>query len=86
MANDPTFGGQVTTDLNLTTPAVNVNIDRDRAAALGISAMQIENALGAAYGGEQVSSIYASVGPVSGDPGTAARVSAGRQRALRASM
>jgi len=60
MASDPTFGGQVTTDLNLTTPAVNVNIDRDRAAALGISAMQIENALGAAYGGEQVSSIYGS--------------------------
>jgi hydrophobe/amphiphile efflux-1 (HAE1) family protein len=60
MTNDPTFGGQVTTDLNLTTPAVNVNIDRDRAAALGISAMEIENALGAAYGGEQVSSIYGS--------------------------
>ncbi len=60
MANDPTFAGQVTSDLNLSTPAVNVNIDRDKAAALGISAMQIENALGAAYGGEQVSSIYAS--------------------------
>jgi hydrophobe/amphiphile efflux-1 (HAE1) family protein len=59
MANDPTFAGQVTSDLNLSTPAVNVNIDRDRAAALGINAMQIENALGAAYGGEQVSSIYA---------------------------
>jgi HAE1 family hydrophobic/amphiphilic exporter-1 len=59
MANDPTFAGQVTSDLNLSTPAVNVNIDRDRAAALGINAMQIENALGAAYGGAQVSSIYA---------------------------
>jgi len=59
MANDPTFAGQVTNDLNLSTPAVTVNIDRDRAAALGISAMQIENALGAAYGGQQVSSIYA---------------------------
>jgi multidrug efflux pump subunit AcrB len=59
MANDPTFGGQVTSDLNLSTPAVTVNIDRDRAAALGITAMQIENALGAAYGGAQVSSIYA---------------------------
>jgi len=59
MANDPTFAGQVTNDLNLSTPAVTVNIDRDRAAALGITAMQIENALGAAYGGQQVSSIYA---------------------------
>ena len=37
MANDPTFGGQVTTDLNLSTPSVNVNIDRDRAAALGVT-------------------------------------------------
>jgi len=60
MLADPTFAGQVTTDLNLSTPAVNVDIDRDKAAALGITAMQIENALGAAYGGEQVSSIYAS--------------------------
>jgi hydrophobe/amphiphile efflux-1 (HAE1) family protein len=59
MTNDPTFAGQVTNDLNLSTPAVTVNIDRDRAAALGITAMQIENALGAAYGGQQVSSIYA---------------------------
>jgi len=60
MAADPTFAGQVTSDLNLSTPAVTVDINRDRAAALGITAMQIENALGAAYGGEQVSSIYAS--------------------------
>jgi len=59
MLADPTFAGQVTSDLNLSTPAVNVNIDRDKAAALGITAAQIENALGAAYGGEQVSSIYA---------------------------
>ena len=59
MANDPTFAGQVTSDLNLSTPSVTVNIDRDRAAALGITATQIENALGAAYGGQQVSSIYA---------------------------
>jgi len=59
MASDPTFAGQVTSDLNLSTPAVTVNIDRDRAAALGITATQIENALGAAYGGQQVSSIYA---------------------------
>ncbi|MBS0472399.1 MAG: efflux RND transporter permease subunit [Proteobacteria bacterium] len=60
MQNDPVFGGQVTSDLQLSTPAVMVNIDRDRAAALGITAAQIENALGAAFGGQQVSSIYAS--------------------------
>ncbi|MBV9540583.1 MAG: efflux RND transporter permease subunit [Alphaproteobacteria bacterium] len=60
MTNDPTFAGQVTSDLNLSTPAVTVDIDRDKAAALGITAQQIESALGAAYGGQQVSSIYAA--------------------------
>ena len=59
MSNDPAFSG-VTTDLNLTTPAVNVDIDRDRAASLGVTPQAIEMALGSAYGGEQVSSIYAS--------------------------
>ncbi len=58
MQNDPAFAG-VTSDLNLSTPAVNVTIDRDRASSLGITPSQIENALGFAYGGEQVSSIYA---------------------------
>ena len=37
-----------------------MNIDRDRAASLGVTPAQIETALGAAYGGQQVSSIYAS--------------------------
>ncbi|HEY4940556.1 MAG TPA: efflux RND transporter permease subunit [Rhizomicrobium sp.] len=59
MANDPTFAG-VTSDLNLSTPAVNVAIDRDRAASLGVTPQQIETALGSAYGGQQVSSIYAA--------------------------
>jgi hydrophobic/amphiphilic exporter-1 (mainly G- bacteria), HAE1 family len=49
----------VTTDLMLSNPQVNVNIDRDKAAALGLSAQQVENALYAAYGGRQVSTIYA---------------------------
>ncbi len=59
MANDPTFSG-VTSDLNLSTPSVTVNIDRDRAASLGVTPAKIETALGAAYGGQQVSSIYAA--------------------------
>jgi HAE1 family hydrophobic/amphiphilic exporter-1 len=59
MANDPTFNG-VTSDLNLSTPALNVNIDRDKAAALGITPMKIETALGSAFGGQQVSQIYAA--------------------------
>jgi len=48
----------VTTDLDVSAPAVNVNIDRDKAAAYGVTPAAIENALGAAFGGEQVSTIY----------------------------
>jgi hydrophobe/amphiphile efflux-1 (HAE1) family protein len=51
----------VTTDLDLSAPAVNVAIDRDRAAALGVSPAQIETALGAAFGGEQISTIYTDI-------------------------
>jgi multidrug efflux pump subunit AcrB len=50
----------VTTDLDVSAPTVNVAIDRDRAAALGVSAQAIESALGAAFGTEQVSTIYGS--------------------------
>jgi len=48
----------VNTDLDLSTPSVNVAIDRDAAATLGITAQQIELALGAAFGGLRVSPIY----------------------------
>jgi HAE1 family hydrophobic/amphiphilic exporter-1 len=48
----------VNTDLQITTPQVTVQIDRDKASALEVSADQIENALGAAYGAKQVSTIY----------------------------
>jgi HAE1 family hydrophobic/amphiphilic exporter-1 len=47
----------VTSDLDLSTPSVNVSVDRDRAAALGVSMNQIETALGAAFGGQQISII-----------------------------
>ncbi len=49
----------VTSDLQISSPQVNVEIDRDKASALGISAQQIEEALGAAYGSKQVSTILA---------------------------
>jgi HAE1 family hydrophobic/amphiphilic exporter-1 len=49
----------VTSDLRLASPKVSVKIDRDRAAALGVSALAIEDALYAAYGDRQVSTIYA---------------------------
>jgi len=48
----------VTNDLQLSTPTVNVAINRDQAAALGVMPQTIEQALGFAYGGEQVSQIY----------------------------
>jgi HAE1 family hydrophobic/amphiphilic exporter-1 len=49
----------VTSDLRLASPRVSVEIDRDRAAALGVSPLAIEDALYAAYGDRQVSTIYA---------------------------
>ena len=50
---------QVTSDLQIKSPQVNVKIDRDKASALGLSAEQIEDALYSAYGSRQVSTIYA---------------------------
>ena len=49
----------VTSDLQLSNPQINVTIDRDRAAALGISPQRIEDALYTAYGTRQISTIYA---------------------------
>ena len=55
----PEFVG-VTSDFDKVTPATNVHIDRDRAAALGVNPAQIENAMGYAFGGQQVSQIFDS--------------------------
>ncbi len=48
----------VTSDLQIKNPQVQVSIARDRAAALGIDVSEIENALYNAYGARQVSTIY----------------------------
>ena len=48
----------VNTDLQITSPQITVEINRDKASALGVTADQIESALGAAYGSKQVSTIY----------------------------
>jgi HAE1 family hydrophobic/amphiphilic exporter-1 len=48
----------VTSDLQIKNPQVNLDIDRDRAASLGVTATQIEDALYSAYGSRQVSTIY----------------------------
>ncbi|HVO43550.1 MAG TPA: efflux RND transporter permease subunit [Aggregatilineales bacterium] len=49
----------VTSDLLIKNPQVNVEIDRDRASTLGITAEQVEDALYTAYGQRQISTIYA---------------------------
>ena len=49
----------VTSDLLVANPQVNVQIDRDKAATLGVTAQQVEDALYSAYGMRQVSTIYA---------------------------
>ena len=51
----------VNSDLQIATPRVNVIIDRDKAAALGVTPQQIENALYNAFGERQASTIYADV-------------------------
>jgi HAE1 family hydrophobic/amphiphilic exporter-1 len=48
----------VNSDLQITSPQVLVQIDRDRASALGVTAEQIEAALNSSYGAPQVSTIY----------------------------
>ncbi|HET8623606.1 MAG TPA: efflux RND transporter permease subunit [Gemmatimonadales bacterium] len=48
----------VTSDLQIKNPQIKVEIDRDRAAAVGVTAEQIERALYNAYGSRQVSTIY----------------------------
>ncbi len=49
----------VTSDLLIRNPQVNIEIDRDKAASLGISAARIETALAGAYSSGQISTIYA---------------------------
>ncbi len=49
----------VTSDVQISSPQLNVSIDRDKATVLGVTAEQIENALYSAYGSRQVSTIYA---------------------------
>ena len=50
----------VTSDVAVATPQVTVTIDRDKAAAMGVNANQIENSLYDAYGQRWVSTIYGS--------------------------
>jgi HAE1 family hydrophobic/amphiphilic exporter-1 len=48
----------VSSDLQIARPQVNVEIDREKAAAVGVSPQAIESTLGYAFGAQQVSTIY----------------------------
>src|SRR6202140_494583 len=50
----------VTSDLQTKNPQLNIDIDRDKASSLGVTAQQIEDALNDAYGTKQISTIYAT--------------------------
>jgi HAE1 family hydrophobic/amphiphilic exporter-1 len=49
----------VTSDLQITTPELAVDLDREQIAALGLTVAEVESALSSAYGSRQVSQIYA---------------------------
>ena len=48
----------VTSDLLLNSPQLTVNINRDRATALGVNARSIEDALAYAFGARQITTIF----------------------------
>jgi len=50
---------RVTTDLQVNAPQIDLKINRDLAASLGVSAEAIETAMFSAYGSRQISTIYA---------------------------
>jgi HAE1 family hydrophobic/amphiphilic exporter-1 len=49
----------VTSDLLMKNPQINIDIDRDKASSLGVTATQVEDALYTAYSSRQISTIYA---------------------------
>jgi len=52
------FLRDVSTNLELRSPEIQISILRDRAAVLGVSPQQIESTLYNAYGGRQISTLY----------------------------
>jgi HAE1 family hydrophobic/amphiphilic exporter-1 len=51
----------VTSDVQIKNPQVNIEIDRDKASSLRVTANQIEDALYSAYGARQISTIYTPI-------------------------
>ena len=60
MRKDPLFTG-INSDLLITSPQVEIDIDRDMASSLNVSANDIEQALFTSYGERQISNIYTTV-------------------------
>jgi HAE1 family hydrophobic/amphiphilic exporter-1 len=60
MQQDLVFVG-VNSDQDKAAPSLQVDIDRNRAAALGVTADDVESVTGIAFGGQQVSQIYETV-------------------------
>src|SRR5581483_3476246 len=54
LQNAPGFA-DVTSDMDFASPSMTIDIDRDQAASHGVSVSSIETALGASFGGEQIS-------------------------------
>src|SRR5947207_8097251 len=50
----------VNSDLQITSPQLVVEIDRDKTSSLGLNAQQVEDTLYSAFGSRQVSTIYTS--------------------------
>jgi len=48
----------VTNDLDLNSPSITVDVDREKLAPLGLTMAQVQSALGAAFGANQISTIY----------------------------
>ena len=48
----------VNSDLQIASPQVTLDIDRDRASSMGVTATQVESALYSAYGTRQISNIF----------------------------
>ncbi len=60
VARERDFVADVNTDLQIRSPRVNLVVDRDRAASLGLNARAIESALYSGYGPKWSSTIYSS--------------------------
>ena len=71
----------VTSDLQIKSPQTVLNIDRQKAAALGLTAEQIRTTLYNAFGSRQVATIYHGQQRLCGHPGAWPLVPGGRERA-----